>query len=189
MNSDYSTICNRSFHAVHHGGKRRSVKWIVLHDEEGSTAQGAAEWFANTDSAGSAHLCVDDTICFRCLENDTIPYGAASAFMANTYGIHIEQAGFARWSLVVWESHRDTLKRAAYKTALHAVEFNVPPVFVTAAHLPDASGITTHAEVSKASRRIDPANAGRYDHSDPGPFWPRRRFMTYVREFYAELTS
>jgi hypothetical protein len=26
-------------------------------------------------------------------------------------------------------------------------------------------------------------------HSDPGPFWPRRRFMRLVREFHAELTA
>ena len=189
MSNDYATVCDRSFPAYHKSGMRARVRWIVLHDEEASTAESAARYFTSPASGGSAHLCVDDVMCFRCLMNNEIAWGAASSFDANMYGLHIEQAGFAKWSLAIWQRHTDTLKRAAYKTALHAVEFDVPPVFVTAAHLPDAAGITTHAEVSKASRRIDPRNAARYSHSDPGIFWPRRRFMGYVREFYADLTS
>ena len=33
-------------------------------------------------SGGSAHICSDENECFRCLDNDTIPWGAASAFGA-----------------------------------------------------------------------------------------------------------
>src|SRR4051794_36487021 len=92
--------CSRLFFpAYHNSGKRdrMAVKWIVLHDEEAPTARSAAEYFKSKDSGGSAHICVDDLNCYRCLANDTIPWGAASAFGANTHGFHIEMAGYARW--------------------------------------------------------------------------------------------
>jgi hypothetical protein len=47
--------------------------------------------------------------------------------------------------------------------------------------------VTTHAEVSKASRRLDPGNFHRYTHSDPGPLWPTKKFMGYVVAYHAEL--
>jgi len=185
-----TTRCDRRFYpAVHKSGVRSvsDVFWIILHDEEAPTAAGSASWFQNPRSLGSAHLCVDDKTCFRCLANDVIPWGAASAFGANTHGFHIEQAGFARWSAVLWRRHVDTINRAAYKTAVHCKVFGVPLRFVTAAELPAAHGITTHREVSAASRRLDPANAWAYSHSDPGRLWPRRQFMARVREHFAGL--
>lgn len=182
-------VCRRDFYpAYHSSGKRdpKRIKWIVLHDEEAPTARGAAAYFRSTSSGGSAHLCVDDEACYRCLPNDEIPWGAASAptIAANLQGFHIEQAGYARWSAVVWASHKATLERAAFKTAIHCRSFGVPPVFVTADDLPAKRGVTTHNEISKASRRLDPANAERYSHSDPGPLWPRATFMSLVRKYY-----
>ena len=191
MSDPIAARCRTDFEpAFHNSGQRNpttDIFWIVLHDEEAPTAAGSARYFQSPDSGGSAHLCVDDDACYRCLPNSAIPWGAASAFGANTHGFHIEQAGFARWSAVLWERHRLTLQRAAYKTAVHALAFKVPLVFVTAAELPEHHGITTHAEVSKASRRIDPANASRYSHSDPGLFWPRARFVAQVRAYAAQL--
>jgi hypothetical protein len=72
------------------------------------------------------------------------------------------------------------LQRAAYKAALHCEVFNITPAFRTAEELKRGmSGITTHAEVTKA---FGPKGG----HTDPGLFWPRRLFMRYVRDFYAE---
>jgi hypothetical protein len=186
-------VCSRQFHAFHSSGTRPlgDVRWIVLHDEEAPTALSAARYFTLPVSGGSAHLCVDDGICYRCLDNEQVPWGAASApqISANSRGFHIEQAGYARWSAVVWAQHRQTLRRAAYKTALHCRLFGIPPVWVDADAIASrlAGGVTTHAEISKASRRLDPGNAARYSHSDPGPFWPRRTFMGYVRAYYETL--
>lgn len=180
--------CARTFYpAAHTSGIRTlsDIRWIVLHDEEAPTAHSAAEWFRDPRSGGSAHLCVDDELCFRCLANDAIPWGARSCFDANLHGFHIEQAGYARWSAVVWRSHYRTLQRAAYKTAVHCKLFGVPVQFVAARGLPGTPGITTHAEITKASKRLDPAHAWRYTHLDPGPFWPRPVFMQLVRK-YAE---
>ena len=171
--------CLRTYTAVHHSGRRpvEVIKWIVLHSTEGDTALGAAAWFANPRSRGSAHLCVDDNYCFRTLGDEFIPWAAPGA---NTLGFHIEQAGYARWTSLIWSSrHRMTLERAAYKTALHCRKFGIPPYFATASDLRAGKyGVTTHAECTKAFGG---------DHTDPGRGWPRWYFMRRVRQHYALL--
>jgi len=180
VNDPVKTACHRDFTAAHHDGIRdpKIVKWVVLHSTEGLTAAGAAAWFANPKSQGSAHLVVDDTICYRTLPSNLIPWAAKGA---NHEGLHIEQAGFARWTTAMWGKHRRTLERAAYKTALHLDLFKLPAVFVGWRELrADLPGVTTHAECTKAFGG---------DHTDPGLFWPRRLFMRRVRFYLAELQA
>lgn len=191
-----AAVCHTDYEPASRSSGHRAeseIRWIVLHDAEAPNARGVASYFhdprdpAHGGPGGSAHLTVDDDRCYRSLANTVIPWGAASSFGANTHGFHIEQAGYARWSAVVWRSHLRTLKRAAYKTAIHAHRFKVPLVFVTAAELPGRRGITTHAEVTAASKRLDPTHAWAYDHTDPGRLWPRALFMRYVRQYAARL--
>lgn len=180
-----SAPCLRTYYkASHHGGTRAigSILWIVLHDEEAATAKSAAAWFKNPNSGGSAHLCVDDIECYRCLANQDIPWGAPGA---NREGFHIEQAGFAKWSAVIWKKHIRTIQRAAYKAALHAKIIEhashqpFPIVFRDASDLSKRrKGITTHREVSKAFGG---------DHTDPGPFYPTSLFMYWCRRYRKEL--
>jgi hypothetical protein len=193
MSLAIQATCDRRFlPAYHHSGHRELsvIKWIVLHDEEAPTAENAARYFQNHASGGSAHLCVDDQTCFRCLPNEMIPWGAKSAdkIQANLHGFHIEQGGYAKWTGTVWRAkHMRTLNRAAYKTALHLHKFKLPVEFVVARDLPRKWGVTTHAEITKASKRLDPAHAWKYDHTDPGFGWPRRLFMARVKAYFAEL--
>ena len=192
MSDAISADCRLDYLPAYHSSGTRhllEIFWIVMHDEEAPTAQSAASYFKSASSGGSAHLCVDDNVCYRCLENEAIPWGASSApqIGANTHGFHIEQAGYAKWSAVVWSSHRRTLQRAAYKAAFHCRKFKIQPVFVTAAELPGKRGITTHAEITKASKRLDPEHAYAYDHTDPGLGWPRSKFMALVRGYFTEL--
>jgi acetylornithine deacetylase/succinyl-diaminopimelate desuccinylase-like protein len=171
--------CHKTFRAVHSSGKRllSQIIWVIIHDEEASTARNAAAWFANPKSEGSAHICVDDKTCFRTLEDDDIPWAAEGA---NTKGFHIELAGFARWTAAIWGGkHNMTLERAAYKAALHCHKFNIPPVFRKAAGLKAGKrGISTHAECTKAFGGT---------HTDPGFGFPRRRFMRRVRFHYLHM--
>jgi hypothetical protein len=187
--TDVTARCSRKFHASRSSGSRdpMAVRWIVLHSEEASTAESAARYFTTMAAGGSAHLCVDDTICYRTLRNEEVPWGAASSFNANYHGFHIEQAGFARWGSAAWLRHRETIRRAAYKTALHCHLLGVPVRWVFATQLPQLDGITSHNEISMASRRLDPAHASRYTHTDPGLFYPRRWFMGQVRRYADEL--
>lgn len=171
--------CDTSIRAAHFTRPdppaARRVLWIVLHSTEGDTAEGAARWFANPQSAGSTHLVVDNEHCFRTVEPGMIAWGAAGA---NRQGFHIEQAGHARWTQARWLKMLRTLQRAAWKTAAWCHRYDLPPTFRTAEGLrAGRPGVTTHAECSKAFGG---------DHTDPGRFWPRRTFMYFVRRYYAE---
>lgn len=173
-----SADCLTTFHARLSSGFRRpsEIRWIVLHSAEGGTARGVAQFFASPAAGGSTHLVVDDVSCYRCLLNETIPQAAPGA---NHAGFHIEQCGFAKWSMVVWRRHMRTLNRAAYKTAAHCVRFGIPVRFVTAPGLiAERAGITTHAECTRAFGGT---------HTDPGPFWPRRLFMLRVAAYHRGL--
>lgn len=191
-----TAICHRDYYPAYHNSGTRAIAdidLIALHDTEGGTAESNARYFKSSGSGGSTQLVVDDIECQRCLPNSAICWGAASApqISANSRGFHIEQVGFAKWSAVVWKKHLKTLQRAAWKTAFHARAFDIPIVFLTASALvanPRAKGITTHNEISKASRELDKAHYWKYGHTDPGPFWPRRLFMFYVQQFDDDMT-
>lgn len=174
----YATRCSREFQASKSSGTRPlgQILWIVMHDTEGGTAKGIAEYFASRNAQGSAHLVIDDKECYRCLTDSQVPWGAPGA---NVKGFHIEQCGYARWSTVIWKKHIQTLNRAAYKAAFHCHKFNIPPVFVTAKGLRNGQkGITTHKECTKAFGGT---------HTDPGPMWPRKLFMFSVRRFLSQM--
>ena len=157
-----------------------AIKWIVLHSTEGGTATSVARYFRgpfDEGEGGSTHLIVDDNECQRCLSNSAVPWGAKGA---NFAGFHIEQCGFAKWNLAGWLLHRKTLRRAAFKTALHCKKFGIPVVFVDRDGLKAGKpGITTHNECTKAFGG---------SHWDPGFGWPRRLFMRYVREYREQLS-
>jgi hypothetical protein len=172
--------CLTDYHAAHHSGTRPlgEITLVVLHSTEGGTAKSVAQYFTSPSSGGSAHLVVDDNHCYRCLTNDQVPWAAPGA---NTNGFHIEMCGHASWTAAQWKQHLGTLKRAAYKTALHCRLFGIQPVFVNATGLERGrEGITTHAEVSAAF----PHDSA---HHDPGVDWPRISFMQWASMFWKQL--
>jgi hypothetical protein len=154
----------------------------VLHSTEGPTAAGAASWFANPASEGSAHLCVDDDHCYRCMANTDIPWAAPGA---NENGFHIEQAGYAAWTRSEWLIHDAELRRAAYKAAQHAKLFNIPLQWVGPVGLRlGKKGVTTHRDISYAWP-IQARAAG--FHTDPGSGYPKDKFMVYAQAYLAQL--
>lgn len=176
----YSASCHFTHKAVHYSGHRplSVINLIVMHSTEGGSAQSNASWFANRASGGSTQLVVDDYSCYRCLEDNQVPWGAPGA---NYNGFHIEQCGYARWGASLWnKTHRRTLMRAAYKAAFHCRRYGISPRFLTAASLKKGirNGITTHAECTKAFGGT---------HTDPGAGWPRTLFMALVKGYYAHL--
>lgn len=189
MTTPIKDNCDLSFTAVHTSGTRdpKSIKWIVLHSTEGDTAAGAAEWFANPDSQGSAHLVVDDSICYRTLKNNQIPWGAPGA---NTSGFHIEMAGHTNpykigdvehpgWTEKDWLAHDVTLRRAAFKAAFHCKAFGIPVRLITANGLRvGLKGITTHLQCSKAFFGT---------HTDPGENFPMQKFLVYAKNYFEGL--
>lgn len=172
--------CNTSFHAYHKSGTRplSVIDLIVMHSTEGGTSRSVASYFRTPESGGSATLSIDDDDCYRCLDDNEIPWGAPGA---NYNGFHIEQCGYAKWTTSLWsKTHRRTLMRAAYKAAFHCKKYGIKTRFLTAATLRRGirDGITTHAECTKAFGG---------DHVDPGTGWPRLLFMTFVRGYSASL--
>lgn len=169
-------VCRRDYYPAFRSSGHRpesAIKWIVLHDTEGGSADSVARYFASSSAQGSTHLVVDDQQCQRCLPNTAIPWGAQGA---NFAGFHIEQCGFASWGADTWKRlHWRTLERAAYKTALHCKKFGIPARFCFAADLRAGKpGVTTHAECTKAFGG---------SHTDPGSGWPRVFFMATVKGY------
>lgn len=173
--------CLPTYKAVHNSGPRPAalIRYIVLHDTEGATAQGAAEYFTTQASGGSANLVVDDNTCYRVLDDLMIPWAAPPL---NTSGFHIEQAGFAAWTRAEWLTHRETIDRAAYKAALRCERFKIPARLLTvpllqhdfAQHQP-AGGVVTHATISAAFHQST--------HTDPGPQYPLDVFMQQLEHY------
>lgn len=173
--------CHTDFVANHDSGTRplSAIDLVVMHSTEGATAEAAARWFANPASKGSAHICVDDHTCYRTLADNRIPWGAPGA---NYHGFHIEQAGRAVWPTSTWaQLHDKTLRRAAFKAALHCKRYGIKVRWLNAEALKLGirNGITDHDECSKAFGG---------SHWDPGAGWPRSIFMGYVRLYYAGIT-
>lgn len=171
--------CDRTYHAVHHSGPRREsdILWVIMHDEEADNARSAAAWFANPASGGSAHVCVDDSICYRTLDDLMIPWGASNA---NLNGLHIEQAGYAAWPRWRWIKRLKTLNRAARIAARWSLRYNIPVRWLGPADLhAKTKGFTDHATVSRYTALY--GLQGDRSHTDPGKGWPRKRFMRLVR--------
>jgi hypothetical protein len=173
--------CDTSYRAVRTSGVRdpKSIKWVVVHDTEGGSAKSVALMFSRDDAQASTHLVVDELECYRMLDNKDIPWGATGA---NTKGFHIEHVGFARWTRGMWLDHDVTLRRGAYKAALHMVAWDIPARWVGFIGLRlGRKGLTTHADVSKAW----PGSG----HTDPGPEFPKDVYLQYVKEYIAEITG
>lgn len=168
--------CRRDFFpAARSSGTRpdSSIRLVVWHDTEGGSAGGIAGFFRGSTAQGSAHIVVDDGACYRCLDDNQIPWGAPGV---NTTGLHIEQCGFASWSKARWLLHQPMLHRTAYKTARWCLKYNIPVRFVDAAGLKAGlHGITTHAEASLA---FTPGG-----HTDPGPNYPKGHVITLTKMY------
>lgn len=174
-----SAKCRRTYYPASKSSGTRSlsrIKLVVLHDTEGGTAESNARYFHGANAKGSAHLVVDGKACYRCLADSSIPWAAPGA---NSTGVHIELAAYARWTRAQWLLRPLLLRRAAYKTAKYCKVYGLPPVFRTAAELRDGKrGVTTHAECTKAFGG---------DHTDPGPNFPLGVFMGLVRYYHKRV--
>jgi N-acetylmuramoyl-L-alanine amidase len=171
--------CSRRYSAVRQSGKRNvsQIGLIVIHCTQSHSARSSAQWFENTRAQGSAHLVLDEFECYRTLDNDVIPWGAKGA---NTRGFHIEIAGWAEWSRDDWMKRSQALRRAAYKAALHAVKFNVPIRWLSAAEAKAGKkGFVTHATCTQAFGGT---------HSDPGRNCPVDQLLTWTKEYAESLT-
>ena len=172
--------CLREFTAHRTQGTRQLsvIRWIVIHSTEGSSARSSARWFTDPKAKGSAHLIVDDRECYRTLGDEVIPWGAPGA---NKLGWHLELSGRANFTPQQWQSHRETLRRGAFKAAFHAKRFGIPIKLLSAADIrAGRRGFITHALCTKAFN----TEGG---HTDPGRNCPLDDFIKIAKDFREEL--
>lgn len=171
--------------AAHNSGQRllAKIRNVCVHSTEGDTAAGAAGWFQNPKSEGSANMCVDNDIAYRTLNDDLIPWAAPGL---NEQGWHLEMAGYAHWTRAEWLKHSAELKRGAYKAALRCNAYKIPVRWVGPIGLRlGRAGLTTHRDVSYAWPIL--ARAAGF-HTDPGKGFPRDVFLSLVHLYLAELS-
>lgn len=176
--SDIKSPCSGAYTAAHDSGVRKAsdIHWIVLHSTEGDSAAGAASWFKNTASEGSANLVVDDKECYRTVPDLRIPWAAPPL---NLNGFHIEFAGYAKWTHTDWMIHKDMLHRGAYKAALRAKLYRIPVRQVGPIGLRmKRRGFCSHNAVSLAWHASD--------HHDPGSGFPWKFFLGLVDGYLSE---
>ncbi len=159
-------------------GPNRAKQLVVLHSAEienkPSAARAVAQFFANLPptNQASAHFEIDNDDVVRSVRDDDVAYGAPGA---NHNGLQFEFSAYARYSRGEWEQPKmmAMLQRGAEAVREVCERYDIPKQFVDAEGLKRGeSGITTHAEASKAWKKSD--------HWDPGPGFPVGTFMSML---------
>lgn len=187
------------FPACYHGSTREGPnqwppKYIVIHctenpnPEDPDSIESTGAWFQakNPDGSckakGSTHFGVDLNSTQLFLEDIT---EAAGAPPLNDCGLHIEQAGQAKYTRAQWMELEPTIIRCAFVVATWCKTYSIPVKFLSVADLKAAGdhpakpqGITTHANVSDAWHQSS--------HWDPGGGYPVDVFMAHVQSFMEE---
>jgi N-acetyl-anhydromuramyl-L-alanine amidase AmpD len=163
-------------------GERR-VRLIVIHSmefpEKGDTAESCAKFFQDPrDKHGkprpaSAHVCIDNNSIVQSVLDNNIP---AAAPGANSDGIHLELAGFAKQTEAEWldDFGKQLLENAAEAAAQYCLKYDIPVLRLTNPDLANGKtkGFVSHAQVSEVFKLSD--------HTDPGPSFPWQFFLTSV---------
>lgn len=153
-----------AFRGLYRIGRPGPPTLVVVHCTEGATAEGAARWFQNPRAQGSAHVCVDDEVVFRCIADSNTAFHAIGV---NEIGLGLEIAGFARWSRDEWLAHSPRVLEAARIHAGWNRLYGIPLVESF------TRGYHSHAGLP------------RNDHTDPGAGFPWDVYLQAVRDFMA----
>lgn len=159
--------CNYAYYPARLvGGKRSpsSLKWIVIHSTESASARGSAEYFQSPTSGGSTNLLVGEDGCYRSVDDLRIPAGAPGA---NEKGLHVEVAGYAKWTRDQWyQNAPGALDKLVAVLSHWSDAYGIPLRHVDAEGLRRGDmGVTTHADVTRAF-------SGGAGHTDPGKGFP-----------------
>ena len=177
---DYRADCKFK-RAAHDSGARKpkSIRLVVIHSAESTSAAGVASFFAGSAQA-STQLAADDKECWRMVPDLVIPWGAPGA---NSDGLHIEICGYAKWDTGQWRGHEPMLRRSAFKVAKWCWLYEIPVRWLSDRQLANgtARGLTQHRQVSKVFKRSD--------HTDPGPNFPNAVFLEWVKEYLAKIEA
>ena len=169
------------------GKPLRPVRLIVLHSAEcgevATAAEALASWASGTGHpvGASWHFAVDCDSITQSVELNDIAWHAGTV---NGYSIGIEQAGRASQTTEQWNDDYSAsmLANTAKLVAVIAGLYDIPIEHCTDLHSPNATGICTHADVTKAL-------AVKNGHWDPGPNYPIDKVLTMARAFQLEAVQ
>lgn len=157
---------------------RRPVRLVVIHSTEApegpNTAENVARYFASPQAGGSAHITVDENSIVQSVLDNNI---AAAAPGANTDGIHIELAGYAKQTEAEWLDPYGVLllNNAADAASQYCLKYDIPALKLTDQDLrAGLKGIVGHDQVTRVYRKST--------HTDPGQSFPWQWFITRVKE-------
>ncbi|MFD9943188.1 N-acetylmuramoyl-L-alanine amidase [Nonomuraea sp. NPDC059023] len=164
--------------ANYHRGRLSPIRLIVIHSmeapEKGDTAEAVARYFARRSTKASAHICADNNSLVRCVPDRDTAWAAPGA---NSDGLQLELAGYARQSRADWTDtySRALLDQAARQCATWARSYRIPIRKLSRTELrAGRRGFTSHADVSLVYRRSD--------HTDPGRGFPWDRLLNLTAE-------
>lgn len=172
----YTRILTKKFTPAY----RCRIDVIVIHTMESphkkNTAEANAAWLAKDDTPkASAHYFVDfDGDIVQSVRDHHIAWGCPGL---NSKGLHIEHAGFARFTRSEWLSGENflMLQKSAKLASEKARKYNIPIKFHDADALKRGErGLAGHKQGTDAFS----AGAG---HWDPGPGWPWDVYLDLVR--------
>jgi N-acetyl-anhydromuramyl-L-alanine amidase AmpD len=146
--------------------------------EKGETAENVARFFQNTNKPASAHLCIDNNSIVQCVMDNDVAFAAPGA---NTDGIQLELAGFAKQTEAEWLDAYGVLllENAANAAAQYCLKYDIPVRRLTNAELADkkSKGIVSHSQVSEVFKKST--------HTDPGKGFPWEFFLERTRQQHA----
>jgi N-acetyl-anhydromuramyl-L-alanine amidase AmpD len=175
---------NQAKHYKNVGGIRK-IDLIVIHDmeapEKGTTAETIANMFHVGNVVASAHYCIDCDSIVQCVNDMDVAYHAPGA---NSNGIGLEHAGYARQSTAEWQDEFSLkmLHISAKLTAELCVKYKIPAVWLSSADLlAGKRGITSHVNVNGAFHKSS--------HTDPGVNFPKDLYIKLVWEALAAMNA
>jgi N-acetyl-anhydromuramyl-L-alanine amidase AmpD len=154
--------------ACHYTNSSREASYninrVVIHKTQGGSAAGAASWFANCSSGGSAHFTFDKSngYCYQSVYEADIAWHAGYS-STNNNSVGIEHSG--------WVANNDTstacYNESAIETKSCKTYYAVPG---------NRSYVIGHSEVPGCSGPGGGVNC----HTDPGPYWNWSYYMGQV---------
>lgn len=169
------------------GAPLRPVRLLVLHSAECgevvTAAEALAKWAAGPwhPKGASWHFAVDCDSITQSVELDDIAWHAGPV---NAYSIGIEQAGRAAQTVEQWRDNysASVLANTARLLAVLAGMYDLPLDHVANPRDPNARGVCTHADVTRAWKT-------KGGHTDPGESYPLEEVLRTARAFQLEAVS
>lgn len=154
------------------------IRLIVIHDTEGHNYQGVSDLravghlFANPGLKASAHVCTDGEGQSARFVPDR--YSAWECCVYNSWGVGIEQVGFASQRYWPDAQIKETARWVARFSKLHGIPIQRGRVSGGGVIRP---GVVTHQQLGSIG----------CGHSDPGSGYPFHLMMRHARSFRARL--